>query len=265
MDTFETFCRDIFYGSSARSLRARYVLLGLDMAILAYFVTTTFMPLESWIVAVDVVIGCVLLAELAGRFIADSDRLGLLSKPLTVVDVVIIVSLFMPAVIGNFAFLRILRSVRVLRSYLVMRELLGHSRLLRRNEEVVFSALNLVMFIFIVTAFVFVLQNESNPGINNYVDALYFTITTLTTTGFGDITLVGSSGRLLAVAIMIVGVAHPSRASDGPARSVTSARDAASRATSSMPCTASIAGASCTFARKARARRPAGRKDWRAP
>ncbi len=119
----------------------------------------------------------------------------------------IIVSLFMPATMGNFAFLRIVRSVRVLRSYVVLRQLRQYSRFVRRHEEVLFSALNLIGFIFIVTAFVFVMQHEVNPSIDNYVDALYFTITTLTTTGFGDITLVGSSGRLLAIGIMIVGVA----------------------------------------------------------
>ena len=36
--------------------------------------------------------------------------------------------------------------------------------------------------------------------------ALYFTVTTLTTTGFGDITLRGDIGRLLAVVIMVLGV-----------------------------------------------------------
>jgi len=45
-----------------------------------------------------------------------------------------------------------------------------------------------------------------NPQISGYVDALYFTITTLTTTGFGDITLAGPGGRILAVIIMVVGV-----------------------------------------------------------
>ncbi len=35
---------------------------------------------------------------------------------------------------------------------------------------------------------------------------MYFTVTTLTTTGFGDITLHGTHGRLLAVLIMIIGV-----------------------------------------------------------
>ncbi len=183
------------------------MLLSVDVLILGYFVASTFLPFSRWIEIVDMAIGVYLLVELAGRIAADSDRLSMLSKPLTVVDAVIIASLFMPATMGNFAFLRILRSVRLLRSYVVMRDLRGHVGFIRRNEEIVFSALNLVMFIFVVTAFVFVMQEEANPSIENYVDALYFTITTLTTTGFGDITLVGSSGRLLSVAIMIVGVA----------------------------------------------------------
>lgn len=207
MDTLRIFCREIFYGTSERSLTARYVLLGIDIVVLAYFVVTTFLPATQWIVVLDIVVGCVLLTEFVGRIIADSDRVGLLSKPLAVVDVLIIVSLFMPATIGNYAFLRIVRSVRLLRSYLVLRELRRYSKFVRRNEEVMFSALNLIMFIFIVTAFVFVLQHDVNASINNYLDALYFTVTALTTTGFGDITLVGSSGRLLAVAIMIIGVA----------------------------------------------------------
>ena len=46
----------------------------------------------------------------------------------------------------------------------------------------------------------------SIPRSANYADALYFTVTTLTTTGFGDITLTGTPGRLLSVAVMIVGV-----------------------------------------------------------
>ena len=34
-------------------------------------------------------------------------------------------------------------------------------------------------------------QHWTNPEIRNYVDALYFTVTALTTTGFGGITLRG--------------------------------------------------------------------------
>ena len=35
---------------------------------------------------------------------------------------------------------------------------------------------------------------------------MYFTVTALTTTGFGDITLPGTVGRLISVVIMIFGV-----------------------------------------------------------
>ena len=77
---------------------------------------------------------------------------------------------------------------------------------MRAHEDIIFSVINLLVFIFIVTAIVYVMQVGKNPGIKDYIDALYFTVTALTTTGFGDITLVGTSGHLLAVLIMIFGI-----------------------------------------------------------
>src|SRR3546814_15001053 len=77
----------------------------------------------------------------------------------------------------------------------------------RRNEELIVACVNLAVFIFVATALVFTLQYRRNPEIDSYLDALYFTVTTLTTTGFGDITMTGPLGRLLAVGIMLVGVA----------------------------------------------------------
>jgi voltage-gated potassium channel len=43
-------------------------------------------------------------------------------------------------------------------------------------------------------------------AIGNYIDALYLTVVMLTTTGFGDMTLPGTAGRLLSILMMIVGV-----------------------------------------------------------
>jgi voltage-gated potassium channel len=60
--------------------------------------------------------------------------------------------------------------------------------------------------VFIMSGVVFETQHRTNPQIANYVDALYFTVTALTTTGFGDITLPGLAGRLLSVVIMLAGV-----------------------------------------------------------
>ncbi|HEY5623724.1 MAG TPA: ion transporter [Gammaproteobacteria bacterium] len=207
MSRLTSLCQEIYYGLTPRALRARYLLLVFDLFVISYFVTTTFMDPHEWVAVVDVVLAILLIADFLGRMIAQPDRLGFLVRPLSLVDFVVIASLIAPATAGNFAFLRIVRALRLLRSYAVIRELRGHSRFFARNEEVIYAALNLIVFIFILTAVVFVLQVQVNDSINNYIDALYFTITTLTTTGFGDIILVGSQGRMLAVVIMIAGFA----------------------------------------------------------
>ena len=71
----------------------------------------------------------------------------------------------------------------------------------RRNGEVILAALNLAVFVVLVSSVVFVTQHGLNPKIQDFVDALYFSVATLSTTGFGDITLIGrTSGELLSVA-----------------------------------------------------------------
>lgn len=207
MNRFSKYCREIYYGMSARALRAQYLFLSLDMVIISYFVVTTFLEPQGWMVTLDMVIGVVLVIDFLCRLSAQRDRGAFLVEPLTMIDFVVIASLFVPALVGNFAFLRLVRSLRLMRSYIIVRQLRRHIRFFANNEDVIFSALNLLVFIFVVTATVYEFQVGINDSINNYVDALYFTITTLTTTGFGDVILVGSTGRLLAVVIMIVGVA----------------------------------------------------------
>jgi voltage-gated potassium channel len=207
MTRIQNLCQEFFYGSSEIGLRGRYIMLVVDLSIILYFIATTFLPLQPWIIFADQIIGVILVVEVVARIVADNDKWGFLSRPLALLDIAIIISLFIPDVVGNFAFLRVVRAMRVFRSYYVSKELKAHFKFFARNEEIIISALNLLVFIFVVTAFVFVLQQETNPEINDYMDALYFTVTTLTTTGFGDVILVGSQGRILAVVVMIVGVA----------------------------------------------------------
>jgi voltage-gated potassium channel len=76
-----------------------------------------------------------------------------------------------------------------------------------RVEDVTRALASLVTFVFVTTGFVYT-SFARVPGsrIDTYVDALYFTVATLTTTGFGDIVLPGTWGRLLAIVIMTVGI-----------------------------------------------------------
>src|SRR6476646_7746160 len=106
-------------------------------------------------------------------------------------DLVAIVSFLAPLAGEAGGFLRILRTLRLLRDYQMLARL---REVFRRNEEVIFAVTNLAVFIFVMTAIVYETQKFRNPHIANYADALYFTVTALTTTGFGDITLPGTTG-----------------------------------------------------------------------
>src|SRR3546814_9733918 len=129
-----------------------------------------------------------------------------LFRSVGVAEAAAIVSFLAPVFGGAAGFLRVLRTVRFLHSYQVVRRLRTDFPLVRRHQDLLAAILHLAVFLFVTTGLVYETQGWRNDQINNYVDALYFTVTALTTTGFGDITLEGTGGRLLAVLIMIFGV-----------------------------------------------------------
>ncbi|WP_046023341.1 potassium channel family protein [Magnetospira sp. QH-2] len=197
----------LYHGASDRGRRFRYALLTFDIVTVTFFILSSMVSLERWVIMADYAIASVLALDFLAQLWIARKPWRHLFRPLILADLVVILSLMAPLFLENLAFLRVVRMLRLLRSYHVLRELRDNIAFFRQYEDTIQSALNLFVFIFFVTALVFVMQVRDNPQINNYIDALYFTVTTLTTTGFGDITLEGSHGRLLAVIIMVVGVA----------------------------------------------------------
>ncbi|WP_422001402.1 potassium channel family protein [Reyranella sp.] len=197
---------ELYFGSDRRARRFRYGLIVFDIVTIAVFLVSSVAGEAWWMIPLDLVIALALLADLVARTWIEKERLRHLMSLSTAADLVVIVSLLLPFFVENLAFLRIARALRLLRSYHLLRDLRTDSPWFRRHEDVIQRTVNLCVFIFIVTSFVYVTQHLINPKIATYVDALYFTITTLTTTGFGDITLEGAAGRILAVIIMVVGV-----------------------------------------------------------
>jgi len=164
------------------------------------------MPRNDVVEWVDLALGLIILADFSARMAISRQRLRDILHPATWADIAAIVSFLAPILGEGAGFLRILRTVRLLYTYQLLAGLRKDSPWFRRNEEVVFAVVNLSVFIFIMTGVVYETQNAINPQIHNYADALYFTITALTTTGFGDITLQGTIGRMISVVIMILGV-----------------------------------------------------------
>jgi voltage-gated potassium channel len=198
--------RELYYGWSPRAVRFRYGLLLFDVAVIGFVIVSSFFHGHPIVEGLDLVFGLLILAEFCARLLASRAPLSELVHPWGIADVIVIFSFLAPLVGENFGFLRIIRALRLFRSYQLVLRLRRDFPFVRRNEDAVLSIVNLAVFLLIMTAVVFETQVDRNPAITNYADALYFTVTTLTTTGFGDITLQGTTGRLLAVLIMIFGV-----------------------------------------------------------
>ena len=198
--------KELYEADSARAIGFRYGLIVFDVLVVVFLVVTSFIQRREWIEIADVGIGIFLVLDFAARLWISKTRLKELSHPAGIADVIVIISLLAPIVGEGLAFLRVMRMLRLFRSYQTLVRLRKDFSFFRRNEQTITAGLNLSVFVFVVTALVYETQHGSNPEITNYADALYFTVATLTTTGFGDVTLLGTGGKLMAVLIMIFGV-----------------------------------------------------------
>ena len=198
--------KDLYEGRSERAHRFRYGLLIFDIVTLIFIVGTSFVSRNNALEVADVIFGLLILTDFVARLLISDKPLRELLHPVTWADIGSIISFLAPLVGEPAGFLRILRTLRLLRSYQLLARLRVDFPYFRIHEEIILAVANFAVFLFVMTAFVYETQHLNNPGIQNYADALYFTVTALTTTGFGDITLQGTTGRLISVVIMIFGV-----------------------------------------------------------
>lgn len=196
----------LYHGQGVEAVRFAYGMLAFDLISIVYFLISSFYDRSKWFLYIDIVIGLIVLIDFLARFWLSRRKTRFMTRFSTWADIIVIGTLLAPMFIENLVFLRLLRSLRLLRTFHILQDLRKRYKFFRQYEEIIQSVLNLSVFLFVVTALVYVVQEKINPEINNYLDALYFTVATLTTTGFGDITLVGQTGKVLSVIIMVVGI-----------------------------------------------------------
>lgn len=196
----------LYEGEGPQPRRFRAALLTFDLATVVFIIASSFMPRSTALELTDIAIGLVILLDFSARAILNRNRPREYLRLGTLADIAAIVSFLAPIAGEGAGFLRVLRTLRLLYTFQVLERLRRRYRFVQRNEEVLIAALNLAVFVFVMTGIVYETQHWRNPLIGNYADALYFTVTALTTTGFGDITLPGTAGRLISVVIMIFGV-----------------------------------------------------------
>jgi voltage-gated potassium channel len=198
--------RALYHGASPTAVRFRYGILVIDLAIIAFFIAAPLMRRHGvTFYLIDYGVAGFLGLDLLARAIAYGDLKAWLKKPIVWVDLVVLATLMFPAWLFNFGFLRVMRLWTLIHSEFFWRTI-GRRYDDTRVEDITRAASSLLTFVFVVTGFVYTSFAGRHHGISGYVDALYFTVTSLTTTGYGDVTLPGVWGKLLSMAVMLGGV-----------------------------------------------------------
>jgi voltage-gated potassium channel len=195
----------LYYGDSTTSLRFRIAWIVVDLAIIAFFIAAPLIRDRPIFLIIDYTIAAVLAADLAARALAWGRFRDWIAKPSVWADIFVLITLLFPQTLFNLGFLRVLRLYTLLHSSLFWRTI-GRRFDDTRVEDIARALATMVTFVFIITGFVYTSFAHRHEDIDGYLDALYFTITTLTTTGYGDILLPGAWGRILSIVTMVVGI-----------------------------------------------------------
>lgn len=120
-----------------------------------------------------------------------------------------------PSGLFNLQLLRVLRLRRVLQDLdtfeRFMERALGNNNVktnVVQDWQLQLARVLLTLFtiVSVSTGLIYTAENAVNPKIDNYFDALYFGLTTLTTVGFGDVTPVTWQGKLVVCGTILFGI-----------------------------------------------------------
>ncbi len=195
--------RGLYFGSDPRSIAFQFAMMTIDLAIIVFFLMGPYLRAGNAYLLVDYVVAVIIAFEIVARVLVAPTFRYWLGRPMNWVDLFILATLLFPNQLANFAFLRALRIWSVSQSRLF-------SLILRRQglsdyEDTIQACVNFLVFLFLVTGFVYSTFFYAD-NVSGFVDALYFTVATVTTTGFGDITLPGTLGKLTSIVTMIIGI-----------------------------------------------------------
>jgi voltage-gated potassium channel len=196
--------RLLYHGRSAAAERFQLLVLAIDLAIIAFFIFTPVIRDTATFLWIDYSIAALLGLDILARALASTNIPRPFLQVTTWIDLFILATLLFPASLDNFGFLRILRLWTVSQSGQLWRPLrrAGFENWRDSGQSIV----NLVTFLFLLTGFIYTFFFRSQGGLEGYIDALYFTVAAITTTGFGDIVLPGPWGKLTSIAAMIIGI-----------------------------------------------------------
>jgi voltage-gated potassium channel len=188
---------------------------GLVLLSSAIFITETYVIPETVRVRLDLlnqIILVIFTIEYLLRFWSAERKLRYFFSLYALIDLVAILPFLFTAI--DFRFIRIFRWFRILRllryvegKYVEGKTIFGY---VSREDSAIFIRILFTLFsiIFIYSGLIYQVEHPINPKVfATFLDAVYFAVATMTTVGYGDITPISQIGRLLAVMMILTGIA----------------------------------------------------------
>jgi voltage-gated potassium channel len=113
-----------------------------------------------------------------------------------------------PFVIGaNVGYLRVFRWFRILRliRFFGGKTIFGY---VSREDSAIFTQIifTILSIVLVYSGLIYQVESAVNPEFGTFLDAVYFSISTISTAGLGDITPISEIGRLLTILMVITGL-----------------------------------------------------------
>jgi voltage-gated potassium channel len=186
------------------------IITGLVLLSSAIFVVDTYtIPayLRRILDIVDTAIIIIFAVEYLLRFWCAEHKSKYVFSFYSVIDLMAILPVFIGAI--DISFIRLLRWFRILKliRFIQGRTLFGR---ISTEDSVIFARILFTLFaiIFVYSGLIYQVEHPVNPKVfSTFLDAVYFSVVTMTTVGFGDVTPISKVGRLLTVLMILSGIA----------------------------------------------------------
>ena len=190
--------------------------LSLNLAILSFifissaiFVAQTYpisKEIKTGLAIVDLIILSLFTLEYILRLWSAESPQKYLFSFLGLIDLIAI----LPLLLGwtDIRFIRIFRWFRILRIvrfWQIERNIFGF----QTKDSIIFVRIFLTLFtlIFVYAGLIYQVEHQiNNARLENFFDAFYFVVVTMTTVGYGDVTPLSQAGRFMTVLMIFTGV-----------------------------------------------------------
>jgi voltage-gated potassium channel len=185
-----------------------FLITGLVLVSSGIFVVETYpIPalLRTRLNILETAILLIFTVEYCLRFWCARQKVQFLFSVFSIVDLLSIV----PFLLGstNIGFLRIFRWFRILRlvRFIGRKTIFGY---VSSEDSAILTRILFTLFsiIFVYSGLIYQVEHKLNPKFGTFLDAIYFSVSTVTTAGFGDITPSSQMGKLLTTLMILTGI-----------------------------------------------------------